>query len=85
MKRIVAILLLIGTIYLANAQPGNGNGGGNGNGNGNGGNGNNGNGNGGCGNPPCGGPHVPIDAEWLVFAGLIAGFYLKLRGKRIRP
>ena len=50
----------------------------NGNGNGNQGNGNNGNGNGGCANPPCGGPNaVPINVEWLVLAGLVAGCYIK--------
>jgi hypothetical protein len=74
MKTIIAAILTICLITGSLAQPN-----GNGHGNGNGGNGNNGNGNGGCGNPPCGGPNsVPIETEWLLFAGLIMGYCIKL-------
>jgi hypothetical protein len=76
MKSILTTTLAMSLIIGLLAQP-------NGNGNGNGGTGNNGNGNGGCGNPPCGGPNsVPIETEWLVFAGLLVGCYIKFLKSR---
>lgn len=77
MKLFCVVTILVCS-FVVSAQPK-----GNGNGNGNGGNGNNGNGNGGCGNPPCGGPNsVPIDVEWLVLIGLVAGCYIKFSKPR---
>ena len=70
MKIFIVSLLAVCLAMAVAAQP-------NGNGNGNHGTGNNGNGNGGCANPPGGGPNVPIDVEWLLLAGLTAGFYFK--------
>ncbi|HEY0744042.1 MAG TPA: hypothetical protein VGD40_21395 [Chryseosolibacter sp.] len=77
MRRFIGTLLLIIAFLASDGQPGNGNANGHGNGKGN--------GNGGCGSPPCGGPHVPIDAEWLLIAGVVTGIYLKIRGRRPKP
>lgn len=71
MRRLIGTVLMTIAIISSNGQPGNGNANGHGNGNGN----------GNCGNPPCGGPHVPIDAGWLLIAGVVTGIYIKSRGK----
>jgi hypothetical protein len=74
MRKIGVAILFSSLCCLSIAQPGNGNGHGNGNGNGN------------CGNPPCGGPHqsVPINSNWLFFAGIILGGYLHSQLNRER-
>lgn len=71
MRLCVITFLMVCSLQVALCQPGNGNGNGHGNGQGG----------GNCGNPPCGGPHqnVPVDAGWLLCAGLLAGFYLKFK------
>jgi hypothetical protein len=74
MKIIVTVLIVISACNSSMSQP---------SGNGNGGNGNNGNGTGGCADPPCGGPNsVPIEIEWLLLAGLIAGSVMKFRREK---
>lgn len=55
--------------HVATAQPGNGHGNGHGNGNGS----------GNCGNPPCGGPQVPIETDWLLYLGVVAGGYFAVK------
>lgn len=74
MKSLALFFLVLSFPLSMVSQPGNGNGYGHGNGNGS----------GNCGNPPCGGPHqtVPVDVQWLLYAGLVAGVYLKFQFRK---